>query len=243
MKVVAISLWGDRSIFNIGAIRNCEQYPSLLKEWNVWVYHPPNHSPKILSQIKERGGRLIQVIPGNTLGAFWRFMASDDPRVERVIFRDADSRPSIREAEMIIAWERSGLPYHLIRDHPAHVFPIMAGMWGCANGSNLGFTERIRRLVSNGIERETPNVYGLDQKYLAREIYPKIKHKCFIHDEFYSISNNVPPRKGLAYVGQRYDEEENPDRSHDHELMVWETLKRHPYLGKTLQTRSPATWL
>ena len=41
-------------------------------------------------------------------GTMWRFLAINDPEAEYVIFRDADSVVSPREAEAVSEWIESG---------------------------------------------------------------------------------------------------------------------------------------
>ena len=46
------------------------------------------------------------------------------------LFRDLDSRPSRREMEAVEEWMLSKHVVHVMRDHPGHDMPILAGMWG-----------------------------------------------------------------------------------------------------------------
>lgn len=51
-------------------------------------------------------------------------------KVEVALFRDLDSRPSRREMEAVEEWMLSKHVVHVMRDHPGHDMPILAGMWG-----------------------------------------------------------------------------------------------------------------
>lgn len=244
MQVVAISLWGDKQLFDVGVLRNCELYPEFFPEWDVRIYCPAGYNPNLVDQIKKRGGQVVYVHPGDFLGSFWRFLAADDPSVSRVIFRDADSRPSKREAILVQDWVDSKKRFHIVRDHPAHFTQIMAGMWGCVGSSGLNFTSRIRQLA---LIKPRPHLflkYGFDQYYLAKEIYPLIRSDSHVHDEFFDNTQNLPLREGLEYVGQRVHESEERDRTHDKELFAWELLKTKNHLFKLLQSRTPYSgWL
>jgi hypothetical protein len=46
------------------------------------------------------------------------------------LFRDLDSRPSLREVEAVKEWLQSKHVFHVMRDHPGHDMPMLAGMWG-----------------------------------------------------------------------------------------------------------------
>ncbi len=55
----------------------------------------------------------------------YRFLVADDPKVERFIIRDTDSRITYREAKSIEEWEKSQKKYYLLQDHPNHdVWPM-----------------------------------------------------------------------------------------------------------------------
>ncbi len=236
-RIISLSLWGEDPVYNSGALANCEYYPRFLKNWRVWVYCPVYQNPEVVYQIRARGARVVFVEPGDKLGMFWRYFAADHPQVQHVIFRDADSRPSEREAKLVYDWIKSGKKFHIIRDHPAHFNPIMGGLWGCVGGLGLNFIERVRNLIDQSPTPKCLNAYGFDQAYLANHIYPLIQDQACVHDEFFQNTNNLPDRVGLEYVGQRFDALSLPDQAHDRELLAWETLKRERHLFKILRAR------
>ena len=53
------------------------------------------------------------------------------------IFRDLDSRPSQREVNAVNEWLQSKHPFHVMRDHPGHDLPMLAGMWGIKLEENV----------------------------------------------------------------------------------------------------------
>ena len=53
----------------------------------------------------------------------WRFLPVLDPSVSVMVSRDLDSRLTSREQAVVTDWlEQSNLPFHIIRDHPGHLF-------------------------------------------------------------------------------------------------------------------------
>jgi hypothetical protein len=66
----------------------------------------------------------------NWPGAFWRFIAFKLHNAKYVIFRDADSLISDREAKLVNQWIKSNKPFHIIRDWFTHTDLILAGLWG-----------------------------------------------------------------------------------------------------------------
>jgi hypothetical protein len=76
---------------------------------------------------------------------FWRFFAATDPSISRFISRDVDSRLMPRDAAAVVAWEASGLPVHVIRDHPSHSrYPMSGGLWGCVRGALPDLMQQVR---------------------------------------------------------------------------------------------------
>ena len=63
----------------------------------------------------------------------WRFLPLGDPTVSKFMARDADSRITHREQAAVQEWLESHMPFHAMRDHPSHYFPMQSGMWGADN--------------------------------------------------------------------------------------------------------------
>ena len=51
-------------------------------------------------------------------------------QVDIAMFRDLDSLLSAREKSAVEDWLQSKHILHVMRDHPGHDAPILAGMWG-----------------------------------------------------------------------------------------------------------------
>lgn len=220
MKLLSFSLWGDNLTYLIGALRNAELAAALYPDWICRFYCASDLPQDFLNQLL--GHPNVQValmLPKpDRGGAFWRFMAAQDAGVSHVLFRDTDSRLSEREVAAVNDWLVSGKSMHLMRDHPFHWTPIMAGMWGCKGNALVNLEAQIAAY-------QPSNEYGSDQAFLADVIYPKIKHDCVIHDAF-SLSEaglDVRPfptvREGLEFVGQVYDENDQPNAYYENELI------------------------
>jgi hypothetical protein len=57
----------------------------------------------------------------------WRYLAMLDPAVDILMSRDADSEIISREVAAVNQWHESDYTFHVMRDHPDHAVPIMAG--------------------------------------------------------------------------------------------------------------------
>lgn len=108
-----------------------------------------------------------------------RFKPIDDPDVEILFVRDADSRINARDEWCIREFIQSDKQFHVIRDHPYHTSLIMGGLWGIKKGclpSYMKMADMARAYASSH-----QNVRGFDQNFLNNVIYPKVAHVTLFH--------------------------------------------------------------
>ena len=134
-KIISMSLWGDTPMYTVGAIRNAEMNPKIFgPDWISRFYigkDVPNPIVERLMSLPQTECIPLPHEDPDWNGMFWRFWAISDEDADVVIFRDTDSRPSVRDSAAVQEWLDSGKLLHLMRDHPYHTEPIMGGMWGC----------------------------------------------------------------------------------------------------------------
>jgi len=199
-KVIAFSLWGNQPIYNVGALRNAELTPQIYPGWLCRFYVDVTVPPTTIEQLRKWDHvELITMTTPNDrfTGALWRFLALEDPTVAVTILRDTDSRLTLREKAAVDQWLASGLPFHIMRDHPLHRSPIMAGMWG-ARG-----TIPIERAIQGYFKHYAqPFKKVIDQEFLAEVVYPFARYQSLIHDEFGEGQPFPTPRQNNEYVGQ-----------------------------------------
>jgi len=210
MKYISFSLWGDKPIYNIGAIRNAEQSKEIYPDWKVIIYYDNSVPNKTIEELKNLDVELIDMSSKNIYGMFWRFFAVNMEDCEYVIFRDTDSRLSIREKMAVDQWILSGKSLHIMRDHPYHKIPagnnqlgILGGMWGI-KGNSIP----INNMIENSVLSKSYN-YGSDQTFL-KEIYSQFINNKFTNDEFFENCPFPIKRENNRFVGERIDENENP---------------------------------
>jgi hypothetical protein len=141
---------------------------------------------------------------GDWTGMFWRFLAAEDGDVI-MISRDTDSRLNLREKKAVDEWLASGQDFHIMRDHPYHKTEILGGMWGCRRG----ILEGIGGMMDN---YKKGDFWQVDQNFLREKIYPLVKDRSFVHDEFFESRPFPTPREGREYVGEAFDEKEVHDQ-------------------------------
>jgi hypothetical protein len=206
---ISYSLWGDKPIYNTGIIRNIEQAKNIYPGWQVIVYHDNTVPEPIINSMK-KAGALTTDMTGGVYGMFWRFLAADLPDCNHVIFRDGDSRLSIREKLAVDEWTSSGNAIHIMRDHPYHQDPvdgirhyILGGMWGIK-----GQLFDMKALIDDYCSEKKLD-YGSDQIFL-NQVYYRFKNSATIHDEFFSDLSFPVKRDGYRFIGERIDEHEKP---------------------------------
>lgn len=209
MKYLSFSLWGDKPIYNVGAIKNAELWKEIYPDWKMVVYYD-NTSPKeTIVKLNEMGVMTIDMSSEKLYGMFWRFLAVDIDDCEYAIFRDCDSRISLREKLAVDEWINSGKSIHVMRDHPAHRIPfgndslgILGGMWGMK--SNM---VKISDMINKHPLSNSYN-YGNDQTFL-KEIYLMFENDNCTHDEFFELNPFPIKREYGVFIGGRIDENDN----------------------------------
>lgn len=209
-RYIAFSLWGDSDIYTIGAIRNAELARMIYPGWEVLVYYNDSVPVKIIEQLKHLGVNVIDMSDSGIYPLFWRFLAADLADASHVVFRDTDSRLSVREKAAVDEWIEAGCVLHVMRDHPYHQVPfgagksaILGGMWGIKAGM-IDMKQSIAQFISSHAD-----AYGLDQTFLV-DIYDQFSDSKIVHDEFFDGRPFPIKRKDYRFVGERIDINEMP---------------------------------
>lgn len=201
-KIISFSLWGNNPKYTIGAIRNATLAPEIYPRWEYRFYVGDDVKYTIIEELQRLGSTIVPMNGSGWNGMFWRFLAADSDDI--VISRDTDSRLSLREKAAVDEWLNSDKDFHIMRDHPYHATEILGGMWGCRNGIIKGISQWINDYEKN-------DSYQVDQSFLKKVIYPIVKTRSIVHDEFFGGGQFPIPRHGrYDFVGQVYDENNNP---------------------------------
>lgn len=203
-RVIAFSLWGGSPKYCIGAVKNARAAKIFYPGWESWFYCGKSVPFDIIESLKKEGARVIEKgEKEDWTSTFWRFEPIADPEVEMMISRDTDSRLSVRESTAVQTWIQSGLLFHVMRDHPAHATEILAGMWG-ARKPILG---DMLQLINAYMKIDTKQA---DQNFLREVVWPRVAYSALTHDEFFAKKEFPLKREGLEFVGQVYNENDEP---------------------------------
>lgn len=184
-RIISFSLFGNNSKYIEPAVLNTQLAPVLFPGWTCRFYVDDSVSAEAIQRFRNNGAEVIKVgAPlDNWPGTMWRFLAINDPEVEYVIFRDADSIICYRDAAAVSEWIKSGTLFHTIRDSGSHTALILAGMWGAKAGAVPNMQERIQNFVDEGY----PSRHFADQDFLEKNCGP-ISVRICLHMTDYLIS-------------------------------------------------------
>lgn len=118
-----------------------------------------------------------------------RFMAVELIDADFYFFKDSDSIVTKKELEIMQNWiDNADADALIIRNHPMHIAPIMAGMFAIKRDLSSFLTDSIK----NCFKRNKPifySKYGYDQSWLAKHIYPKIIKRALVLTSHFFYSN------------------------------------------------------
>ena len=203
-KIISFSLWGNNPKYTIGAIRNAELTNSIYPGWKSRFYISNDVEEKIIEEIKNiENSQIVRMSSFDGWASmFWRFYSSFDDTVEASIFRDTDSRLSLREKYAVDEWLASDKTFHIMRDHPYHRFPILGGMWGMKNNKNYNMKQLIASF-------DKADRYGTDYEFFDQVLYPIIGQDQIVHDPFFEKLPFPRLRINKEFVGDVFDEYDN----------------------------------
>lgn len=188
-NVICFTLWGQDPKYTYNAVLNARLVPRVYPGWRARFYVDDSVPTEIIEALENYGARVIRVASDSRvhLKLFWRFLASDDPLVERFICRDCDSLVNHREKAAVDEWLASGKRFHVMRDHPEHAELIMAGMWGGV----AGLLPRLSQQAVTYYEGHVQKWRWVDQDFLRERIWPVIRTDALVHDSCYRMGDDI----------------------------------------------------
>lgn len=205
VNIIAFSIFGTQERYRLGLLKNLEAAPALFPGWTCLVYCDAfNHKLLgVTTQHMPHARIVLQADESHGLeGTTWRWLACRVPEVKAIIFRDSDSVLGAREKYLVDEWLNSPHEVHLIRDHPQHTSPVMAGMFGIKGAAIALLAEMVDKHQA-GYRK---HVYGDDQAFLNERFYPKIKAGALVHTSsvryLFELAHSLPPCKpGELFIG------------------------------------------
>lgn len=195
-KVISFCLYGSNDLYCLGLIENIDIINEKYNDWQIYVYY--NNIPdKILNILKNKSNTYLFDCTHNGYkweGTFWRFYPIESNDIDIFLSRDTDSRITDREINLVNSWIQSNKAFHIIRDHPGHGIPILAGTFGVdikqfkklINNINFKSINEYITMYYNIYDKDSEKhvdsqFNGVDQVFLCNLVYPIIKDHNMAH--------------------------------------------------------------
>jgi hypothetical protein len=160
-------------------IENIQLIHTHFPGWFVFVYVGSDVTPEMISTL-QRAPYVVVKMTGKTgiENMIERFYAIDEPDVETMIVRDADSRVHQRDRWAINDFMNSPqFVAHTIRDHKDHSASLMGGLWGLRKSATINIRAEYESYKLNPEDRGI----ALDQNFLSCRIYLKVRDALLVH--------------------------------------------------------------
>jgi hypothetical protein len=163
-------------------------------DWKVFVYVGADITEERIQSIVSYP-RVILRKTGK-LGAsnmIDRFFAIDEPGVDIMFVRDADSRVHWKDRWAIQQFVKSDKVLHIIRDHEEHTSPILGGLWGLRKVSGFSMRDEYAKYIE---DTSLGHRWAHDQNFLADIVYPRfLSHSLvhYSHRRIFKGENNTVP--------------------------------------------------
>ena len=76
-KIISVSLWGDKEIYNKGLISNHKLLNTVYKDWSLVVYYDDKITQESKDYIRDNNIESYNMTNSNVDGMMWRFLISD----------------------------------------------------------------------------------------------------------------------------------------------------------------------
>lgn len=193
--VISFSLYGNVEKYFRGLIENCKRINEVYPNFWIYIFIGNDFNHNILEGKLDKFSNVLVFQTGKSglENRSHRFFAIDFPEVDTMFSRDLDSIVSLRDQYCINEFIKSDKKFQIIRDHREHSTQILAGMWGIKKGL---LQIKIQDLFNNfktkklfGITKQIKFETESDQHFLARVIYPIVKHHALVFDEYFNYPN------------------------------------------------------
>lgn len=215
VKIFSFCLYGKQKKYCLGIIKNIEQINKLFSDYEIWITLGNNVPEEYINKYKLYNN--VKLIYTNlTSGRLmsYRFFCIDNPLVQLMHVRDADSRLCDRDIWCIKNFNDSKYKIYTIRDHKLHHIEIMGGLCGLKKIEGLNIQEKyfsFKKENKNNID-----YYHSDQHFFINKIYyPYIQNIIAYSTKENSFKNeniiNIPNNLNNDFCGNVYlfDKEDN----------------------------------
>ena len=154
--------------------------------WVIYVYIGNDVPESFQEKLQSLGCRLRHTGVYGAVNMVHRFFAIDEPDVDIMLVRDADSRVHWKDRWAIQRFLESSYTFHTIRDNPEHRALLMGGLWGMRKIPNLSIRALYEKYKEGGKEKNQRNN---DQNFLRTCVYPLARPIMLVHYSHNAVLN------------------------------------------------------
>jgi len=184
VKVFSFCLYGPPNprYYPLPMIQNVELIQKHFSDWKVYLYVSPDVDLEFLQKVSQYSNVVLKPTGKiGTINRLERLFAIDEPEVETMFVRDADSRVHWKDRWAINDFlSKPQFIAHVIRDHKEHGASILAGLWGMHKIPEINMSELFAMFLNNPIDLGFGKD-GVDQSFLGLYIYNRIKNRLLVH--------------------------------------------------------------
>lgn len=167
-------------LYYVGLLENIELVQRHFPEAFTYVYVGNDVPDWYVIELRVRKNVILRFTqetgPRNMIH---RFFAIDEPEVDIMFVRDADSRIHWKDRWAIREFLNTpSAKVHVIRDNPEHATAIMGGLWGMRKMDKMSIRELYEEHKASGPKGHG---MGLDQDFLIDCVYPRVTSVMMIH--------------------------------------------------------------
>jgi hypothetical protein len=167
-------------LYYVGLLENIELIQRHFPEAFIYIYVGNDVPDWYVIELRVRKNVILRFTsetgPRNMIH---RFFAIDEPEVDIMFVRDADSRVHWKDRWAIREFLNTpSAKVHVIRDNPEHATAIMGGLWGMRKIEGINIQALYAEHKASGARGHG---MGFDQDFLIDCVYPRVTSVLMIH--------------------------------------------------------------
>jgi hypothetical protein len=181
MNVFSFCIYGPANPkYYDGLVTNVELITKHFPTWKIFIYAGSDVPIEFTTSLYKYSNVILRFTGKHgEINMIHRFFAIDEPGVEVMMVRNADSRVHWKDRWAIREFMMAPSFYvaHTIRDNKEHTSNMMGGLWGIRKEAGLHIETEYRKYMEN------PKDHGVghDQNFLSEIVYPKVLYRLYVH--------------------------------------------------------------
>jgi hypothetical protein len=181
VNVISFCLYGpENPKYYVGLLENIFLIGKYFPDWKVYVYYAPDVTEQMVNHLNACSSVVLRETGElGPINMIRRFCAIDEPDVDLMMVRDADSRVHWKDRWAIREFVKNPeFIAHTIRDNIEHTAAMMGGLWGIRKTAGLTIRDEYSQYKE---DPEKGHRQGHDQNFLGDVIYPKVVSGMLVH--------------------------------------------------------------